>query len=280
MSKPPLKILLAAPRGFCAGVVRAIDIVERALALYGAPVYVRHEIVHNRFVVESLEAKGAVFVDELDDVPADRPVVFSAHGVPKSVPAEAERRAEEYAECFGGNRVLPGAEPAAHCYCGHQFGHFAGQLGDWVNRPEYVGLMGDGEHFDPLEQGVDVVQHQTPLGINGDGAQYSTSALGDELPRHNVGVMLHLAQQNYITSPQITPTPRMSHQINGFGGIAGENHLAVVSGVDKQRHPSPRPFEFERGLFTQLVYATMHIGVGGAVIVCQRRNHRFGFLRR
>ncbi len=93
MTKPPLKILLAAPRGFCAGVVRAIDIVERALQLYGAPVYVRHEIVHNRFVVEDLKAKGAIFVEELDEIPdGDWPVVFSAHGVPKSVPAAASAR--------------------------------------------------------------------------------------------------------------------------------------------------------------------------------------------
>src|SRR6187399_3064113 len=94
--KPPLKVLLCSPRGFCAGVVRAIDTVEQALARYGAPVYVRHEIVHNRYVVESLRAKGAVFVEELDEVTADAPVVFSAHGVPKSVPAEAERRALDY----------------------------------------------------------------------------------------------------------------------------------------------------------------------------------------
>jgi 4-hydroxy-3-methylbut-2-enyl diphosphate reductase len=93
MAKPKLTILLAAPRGFCAGVVRAIDIVERALALYGAPVYVRHEIVHNKFVVDDLRAKGAIFVEELDEIPpGDRPVVFSAHGVPKSVPAEATAR--------------------------------------------------------------------------------------------------------------------------------------------------------------------------------------------
>lgn len=88
----PLTILLAAPRGFCAGVDRAIQIVEQALEKYGEPVYVRHEIVHNRYVVEGLEARGAIFVDELGDVPDDRPVIFSAHGVPKSVPAEAGRR--------------------------------------------------------------------------------------------------------------------------------------------------------------------------------------------
>ncbi len=89
---PPLSILLAAPRGFCAGVDRAIHIVEQALGKWGAPVYVRHEIVHNAHVVKRLEEMGAVFVEELEDCPTDRPVVFSAHGVPKSVPAEAQRR--------------------------------------------------------------------------------------------------------------------------------------------------------------------------------------------
>ncbi|MBZ6377909.1 4-hydroxy-3-methylbut-2-enyl diphosphate reductase [Pacificimonas flava] len=88
----PLRILVANPRGFCAGVDRAIQIVELALQKFGPPVYVRHEIVHNRFVVDSLREKGAVFVEELDQVPEDVPVIFSAHGVPKSVPAEAERR--------------------------------------------------------------------------------------------------------------------------------------------------------------------------------------------
>jgi 4-hydroxy-3-methylbut-2-enyl diphosphate reductase len=92
MEKPPLTLVLANPRGFCAGVVRAIEIVEKALQKYGPPVYVRHEIVHNRYVVESLEAKGAVFVEHLADVPDSVPVVFSAHGVPKSVPAEARER--------------------------------------------------------------------------------------------------------------------------------------------------------------------------------------------
>ncbi len=92
MPKPSLTLYLAAPRGFCAGVDRAIRIVEMALEKWGAPVFVRHEIVHNRFVVDGLRAKGAVFVEELDEVPDDRPVIFSAHGVPKSVPAEAARR--------------------------------------------------------------------------------------------------------------------------------------------------------------------------------------------
>ena len=92
-AKPPLAIKLCAPRGFCAGVVRAIDAVEQALKRYGAPVYVRHEIVHNKYVVEGLKAKGAVFVKSLDEVPdTQAPVIFSAHGVPKAVPAEADRR--------------------------------------------------------------------------------------------------------------------------------------------------------------------------------------------
>jgi 4-hydroxy-3-methylbut-2-enyl diphosphate reductase len=92
MTNPPLTLYLAAPRGFCAGVDRAIKIVEMAIEKWGAPVYVRHEIVHNRFVVDSLRARGAVFVEELEECPPDRPVVFSAHGVPRAVPAEAEAR--------------------------------------------------------------------------------------------------------------------------------------------------------------------------------------------
>ncbi|WP_232224387.1 4-hydroxy-3-methylbut-2-enyl diphosphate reductase [Candidatus Paracaedibacter symbiosus] len=96
MPKPELIIVLASPRGFCAGVERAITIVDKALEKYGAPVYVRHEIVHNKFVVNQLEAKGAVFVQELDEVPANAHVIFSAHGVPKSVPADAEARDLHY----------------------------------------------------------------------------------------------------------------------------------------------------------------------------------------
>ena len=98
LNRPPLKVLIAAPRGFCAGVDRAIQIVELALERFGAPVYVRHEIVHNRFVVERLKSMGAIFVDELGEVPDDRPVVFSAHGVPKAVPAEAQTRGLTYVD--------------------------------------------------------------------------------------------------------------------------------------------------------------------------------------
>jgi 4-hydroxy-3-methylbut-2-en-1-yl diphosphate reductase len=137
MSKRPLTILLASPRGFCAGVDRAIQIVEVALEKYGAPVYVRHEIVHNRFVVEGLEAKGAVFVDELDEIPDNVPVVFSAHGVPKAVPAEAERRKMFYldATCPLVSKVHVEAE--RHFEQGRQvilIGH--------AGHPEVVGTMG------------------------------------------------------------------------------------------------------------------------------------------
>src|SRR5579875_1751611 len=91
--KPKLRVLLCAPRGFCAGVVRAIDAVEEALRIYGAPVYVRHEIVHNKYVVEALKAKGAIFVEELDEVPdTKQPVIFSAHGVPKAIVEDAGAR--------------------------------------------------------------------------------------------------------------------------------------------------------------------------------------------
>ena len=137
MSKPPLTLLLAGPRGFCAGVDRAIQIVERSLEKFGAPVYVRHEIVHNRFVVESLERKGAIFVEELDEVPPDAPVVFSAHGVPKSVPAEAERRNMVYldATCPLVSKVHREAE--RHFAAGRLIlliGH--------AGHPEVVGTMG------------------------------------------------------------------------------------------------------------------------------------------
>ena len=135
--KKPLTILLASPRGFCAGVDRAIQIVERAIERYGRPVYVRHEIVHNRFVVENLEAKGAIFVDELDEVPDDRPVVFSAHGVPKSVPAEAGRRNLLYVDATCPLVSKVHRESERHAASGRTvilIGH--------AGHPEVIGTMG------------------------------------------------------------------------------------------------------------------------------------------
>lgn len=136
--KPDLTIRLCAPRGFCAGVVRAIDAVEKALAVYGPPVYVRHEIVHNKYVVESLRRKGAVFVDELDEIPpTDAPVIFSAHGVPKSVPdaAQARRLFAIDATCPLVTKVHREAE--VH----HKRGRHVILIGH-EGHPEVVGTMG------------------------------------------------------------------------------------------------------------------------------------------
>ncbi len=137
---PPLNLLIAAPRGFCAGVDRAIEIVEKALERYGSPVFVRHEIVHNKYVVEQLKAKGAIFVKELHEVPDDAPVVFSAHGVPKAVPAEAKRRKLLYvdATCPLVSKIHRQAERQIEkgrhiIFIGHE-GH-----------PEVIGTMGQVE---------------------------------------------------------------------------------------------------------------------------------------
>ncbi|HEX8568876.1 MAG TPA: 4-hydroxy-3-methylbut-2-enyl diphosphate reductase [Caulobacteraceae bacterium] len=136
-SRPALRVVLASPRGFCAGVDRAIQIVERALEKYGAPVYVRHEIVHNRHVVDRLRRMGAVFVEELEEAPADRPVVFSAHGVPKSVPAEARRMGMFYldATCPLVSKVHVEAE--RH----HEAGREVALIGH-AGHVEVVGTMG------------------------------------------------------------------------------------------------------------------------------------------
>ncbi|ALE17205.1 4-hydroxy-3-methylbut-2-enyl diphosphate reductase [Altererythrobacter epoxidivorans] len=160
--RPALTLLIAAPRGFCAGVDRAIEIVERAIQKYGAPVYVRHEIVHNRYVVDSLKEQGAVFVEELDEVPEGAPVVFSAHGVPKSVPAEAERREMIYvdATCPLVSKVHRQAERQIEkgrhiIFIGHA-GH-----------PEVIGTMGQVEEGEItlVETVADVEQLEFEPGI-------------------------------------------------------------------------------------------------------------------
>jgi len=172
----PLTLVLAAPRGFCAGVDRAIQIVEQAIGKWGAPVYVRHEIVHNRYVVEALEAQGAVFVEELDECPVDRPVVFSAHGVPKSVPADAERRRMIYvdATCPLVSKVHLEAERY------HRRGHHVVLIGH-AGHPEVIGTMGQlpagamslvedetqAEAFQPPEPGMALaVATQTTLSVD------------------------------------------------------------------------------------------------------------------
>jgi len=137
MPNQPLTIYLAAPRGFCAGVDRAIKIVEMALSKWGAPVYVRHEIVHNKFVVDGLRAKGAVFVEELEDAPVDRPIIFSAHGVAKSVPAEAKARNMIYVDATCPLVSKVHIEARRHSENGFQLimiGH--------KGHPETIGTMG------------------------------------------------------------------------------------------------------------------------------------------
>jgi 4-hydroxy-3-methylbut-2-enyl diphosphate reductase len=137
MTRPPLTLYLAAPRGFCAGVDRAIKIVELALQKWGAPVYVRHEIVHNKFVVDDLRTKGAIFVEELEDCPDDRPVIFSAHGVPKSVPEAAQARAMIAVDATCPLVTKVHNEAARHSADGLQMvmiGH--------AGHPETVGTMG------------------------------------------------------------------------------------------------------------------------------------------
>jgi len=174
-SKPPLTVLLATPRGFCAGVDRAIQIVEGALRKWGAPVYVRHEIVHNRHVVERLEALGAVFVEELDECPADRPVIFSAHGVPKSVPADARSRNMIYvdATCPLVSKVHVEAERL------HNAGREIVLIGH-AGHPEVIGTMGqlpagaialvedaeDAERFTPRDPSKLAFVTQTTLSVD------------------------------------------------------------------------------------------------------------------
>jgi 4-hydroxy-3-methylbut-2-en-1-yl diphosphate reductase len=190
-SGPPLTIYLAAPRGFCAGVERAIQIVELALAKYGAPVYVRHEIVHNRHVVESLKAKGAIFVEELDEIPeTDAPVVFSAHGVPKEVPETARLR-----RMFVLDATCP-LVSKVHVEAGHHFEEdreilLIGHAG----HPEVIGTMGqlpkgavhlietidDALSFTPKDPAKLAVITQTTLSV--DDTKEIVSVLRKRFPR-------------------------------------------------------------------------------------------------
>jgi 4-hydroxy-3-methylbut-2-en-1-yl diphosphate reductase len=191
--KPALKVLLCSPRGFCAGVVRAIESVERALAVYGPPVYVRHEIVHNRYVVESLRAKGAIFVEELDEVPeTGAPVIFSAHGVPRSVPEEASRR-----KLFALDATCPlvtkvHREAEIHHKRGRQIvliGH--------AGHPEVIGTMGqlpagsvtlietlaDADKFSPRDANKLAYVTQTTLSV------HDTAAIVDRLKARFPGIV-------------------------------------------------------------------------------------------
>ncbi len=174
-SRPPLNLLIAAPRGFCAGVDRAIRIVELALERFGAPVYVRHEIVHNAFVVDDLKAKGAIFVAELDDVPDGVPVVFSAHGVPKAIPAKAAERGLDFldATCPLVSKVHRQAERLVGngrhiLFIGHEghpevIGTF-GQVPD--GRMTLIETAADAETVEPDEPGALAYLTQTTLSVD------------------------------------------------------------------------------------------------------------------
>ncbi|WP_294130412.1 4-hydroxy-3-methylbut-2-enyl diphosphate reductase [Sphingobium sp.] len=182
-ARPPMTLLIAAPRGFCAGVDRAIIIVERAIETYGAPVYVRHEIVHNKYVVDSLKAKGAIFVEELDQVPDGVPVVFSAHGVPKAVPAKAEERGLSYldATCPLVSKVHRQAERQVKD-CRHIL--FIGHKG----HPEVIGTFGqvpdgtmtlietveDAQAFTPADPANLAFLTQTTLSVDDTAAIVAT----------------------------------------------------------------------------------------------------------
>ncbi|MEX0304310.1 MAG: 4-hydroxy-3-methylbut-2-enyl diphosphate reductase [Leisingera sp.] len=189
MTKPALTLYLAAPRGFCAGVDRAIKIVEMAIEKWGAPVYVRHEIVHNKFVVDSLRDKGAVFVEELDECPDDRPVIFSAHGVPKSVPAAAEAREMVYVDATCPLVSKVHIEAQRHAEAGLQMimiGH--------KGHPETIGTMGqlpDGEVLlvetveDVAAVGVrnpDQLAYVTQTTLSVDDTKGIVAALEDRFP--------------------------------------------------------------------------------------------------
>jgi 4-hydroxy-3-methylbut-2-enyl diphosphate reductase len=189
--KPKLRILLCAPRGFCAGVVRAIDAVEEALKIYGAPVYVRHEIVHNKYVVEGLKAKGAIFVEELDEIPdTSKPVIFSAHGVPKSIPEVAAAR-----HIFAIDATCP-LVTKVHREAEHHYQHgkqvlLVGHAG----HPEVVGTLGqlpkdsivlvqtleDIQNFQPADEANLAYVTQTTLSI--DDTRSMVEALMKRFPK-------------------------------------------------------------------------------------------------
>ena len=234
MEEQPLEIILAAPRGFCAGVDRAIQIVEQAISKFGPPVYVRHEIVHNRHVVERLEAMGAVFVEELHEVPDDKPVIFSAHGVPKSVPAEASSRAMIYvdATCPLVSKVHLDAE--RH----HEKGLHVLLIGH-EGHPEVLGTMGqlpegamtlverveDVAHLPDWAQGVAYVT-QTTLSV--DDTASIVSALKQRYP--NI-VEPHKEDICYATTNRqlaVKELARISDVILVLGATNSSNSVRLV----------------------------------------------------
>ncbi len=242
---PPMTLLIAAPRGFCAGVDRAIIIVEKAIEKYGAPVYVRHEIVHNKFVVDSLKAKGAIFVEELDQVPDGVPVVFSAHGVPKAVPAKAEERGLDYldATCPLVSKVHRQAERQVDSgrhilFIGHK-GH-----------PEVVGTFGqvpagtmslietvaDAEAFAPADPDNLAFLTQTTLSVD------DTAAIVDTLQRRFPTIAAPKGEDIcYATSNRQTSVKAIAARCDAvyvIGAPNSSNSLRLVEVAERAGTPA------------------------------------------
>ncbi|PWE17650.1 4-hydroxy-3-methylbut-2-enyl diphosphate reductase [Marinicauda salina] len=239
-ASPELTVLLAAPRGFCAGVDRAIQIVERALERYGAPVYVRHEIVHNRHVVNRLEAMGAVFVKELDECPQDRPVVFSAHGVPQRVPDEAERRGMLYvdATCPLVSKVHVEAQRQ------HRAGKEIVLIGH-AGHPEVIGTMGqlpegaihlvetvtDAEAFEPRDPENIAFVTQTTLSVD------DTAAIVDVLQRRFPAIAApHKEDICYATTNRQAAVKAMAPRADLVLVVGAKNSSNSVRLVEVARH--------------------------------------------
>ena len=240
-AKPALELLIAAPRGFCAGVDRAIQIVELAIERYGAPVYVRHEIVHNKFVVDTLRDKGAVFVETLDDVPDGVPVVFSAHGVPKAVPAKAATRGLSYfdATCPLVSKVHRQAE---RLVAGGRHILFVGHAG----HPEVIGTFGqvpegsmtlietvaDAEALNPVDPGSLAFLTQTTLSVD------DTAAVMGVLLRRFPGIVAPKADDIcYATSNRQAAVKAIASSVDlmlVIGAPNSSNSLRLVEVAERE----------------------------------------------
>ena len=245
MTKPPLDLLIAAPRGFCAGVDRAIRIVELALEKHRGPVFVRHEIVHNKFVVDSLKSQGAVFVEELDQVPDGAPVVFSAHGVPKSVPANAQARGLDYldATCPLVSKVHRQAE---RLVAAGRHILFIGHAG----HPEVIGTFGqvppgsmslletvaDAEAFEPADPANLAFLTQTTLSVD------DTAAVVAVLQRRFPAIQAPKGEDIcYATSNRQAAVKAIAHSCDAvlvIGAPNSSNSLRLVEVAEREGTPA------------------------------------------
>lgn len=262
--KLPLLLLIAAPRGFCAGVDRAIIIVERAIEKYGAPIYVRHEIVHNKYVVDALKAKGAIFVEELDQVPDGVPVVFSAHGVPKAVPAKAEERGLSFfdATCPLVSKVHRQAERQVEAgrhivFIGHK-GH-PEVVGTFGQVPEgtmtLIETVADAENFIPADADNLAYLTQTTLSVD------DTKAVLDVLERRFPTIVAPKGEDIcYATSNRQNSVKAIASSCDAvlvIGAPNSSNSLRLVEVADREGTPSRLiqradeiDFEWLRGVAT------------------------------